>query len=364
MIKVLKIIFWFSIALLGHNIFLFFAEIVPPSLTSFKENFGLYPKANLDYIRIKEGLFIGTTDADGRFGDNYTRDKRANRIRIGLVGDSYVQGTDVMSDLHFRRIMEDKLNEGLASKQYEVINLGRNNFNIPYSYHYYQNFGNQFNLDHVLYFMEERDFNAESLNKLSTYYEVKDGKLVANKDWQKTGTFQMLSTLDNTPLLKYYSDVPSINLLNRARMNVKIRGLNNIILGKFASLDLLLNRTEQNYSHHDEDYWSGQTENNQTISEVTKIIIDELLASTSPKVTVVTRNYPVKVKKLEQYLLSKDADVIKLSEIFDGPYIRGTSINANFFKASNLYGGHFNHHGHQALGVFLAEEMKERLDNN
>lgn len=363
--KIFEFILWSILSIIGFNVFLYYTEIVPPSLTSFKEGFGLYPKSNLDYIRIKEGLFIGTTGSDGRFGDRYTPDNKPEGIfRIGLVGDSYVQGTDVMTSMHFRKIMEDKLNEGHTNKRYEVVNLGRNNFNIPYSYHYYKNFGINYKLDHVLYFMEERDFNAESLNKLSTYYEAKDGKLVENQEWKNTGMYNLLEPLEKHSVLKHYSSVPMFNLINRAKSNIRIRGAKYLLLGKFSSLDLLLNRKEENFSHHDPEYWSGKTENTAELSEVTKLIIDELVKSEEPKITIVTRNYPVKVNRLERYLEAQGAEIFPLSEIFDGDMIRGTDINANLFKATNLYGGHFNHLGHKALGEFLARKVLEKFENN
>jgi len=352
----------FIITVIIIEIFFRKAEISPPFLSQYDEKFGLVNTPDLDYIKFKEGFFIGTSNEHGRYGDNYTLDKPSNTIRIVFVGDSYVEGLDVFSKDHFVRIIEKKLNNSFKNKKIEALNFGRGNLSLALSYFYYKNFILQFNPDIVIYFMERRDYVMESnfsgLANL-THYVYNDSSLVPVESWKNSETHKLLSYLDKNNIP--YNKVSLIALSKRALDMIKVKSLNYFLFGKFRigsyNLDL---STDQSCTGLDVKY--------NELSEGTKFIIDELASfdkeNRMPKVYFVIRSYPCDASKLKNYFEEKKYTYFELNDIFDDQIIKSNGKDGGHFKATNSYGGHFNHYGHIAVGEYFAEKLKNIISND
>ncbi len=73
------------------------------------------------------------------------------------------------------------------------------------------------------------------------------------------------------------------------------------------------------------------------------------------------RNHPARAPAIKEFLRERGYDFIELDDLLDGNKIIGTSTDVYTFKGTGLVGGHWNHAGHQAVGVFLARKVAERF---
>ena len=124
-------------------------------------------KPNALWSGYKEGLALSKVNELGYLGPAYPKEKdNKSCFRIGLIGDSYVQGVQAHYPYHFRDILEKKLNQKIHDKRIEVLNFGRSSFVLQDMYCYIKNFVSSYDVDMLIVFLSNGDFTDNSKDPL------------------------------------------------------------------------------------------------------------------------------------------------------------------------------------------------------
>lgn len=335
--------------LLFFEIYLKSTRITPPTAKYFNDTFGALNRPNIDYMKCKEGLYLGKTNYDGRFRENYPMRKNSKKtLRIGLIGDSFVEGIDVFSRDHFAQIMEDKLKKKLH-RNVEIMDFGRGNCTITNSSFYFVNhIEPNYDLDLILYFTEYRDIFVET-GYPSAAFSLNDttGELITNNSWRETPEYRLHKKLVGFPILKYYEDIAVTRLAYRAYSGGKQMGFTLQTFGKFAG--------EPSFQTYQYEKKEGE------VSLTTKKTFEKIKEYKNGQVIFVVRHLPFDAQVVQNYFDQMHYPYIDLRDTFDMQLIKGTNINAHFFKTTQSFGGHWNHEGHIAVGNFLANRIYQNL---
>ncbi len=116
----------------------------------------MIPSRRINYF--KEGFYLGASNAYGYLGNPYPPVRNNDKIRIALLGDSFVEGLHVFEYHHFSRILEDKLNEDKWMSGYEVLNFGMGNYHYNDMVILYKNFIEDFDPDILIFIVSAGDF--------------------------------------------------------------------------------------------------------------------------------------------------------------------------------------------------------------
>jgi lysophospholipase L1-like esterase len=118
---------------------------------------------NAYYRYTKEGFSEGYINSHGFRDYERAYEKPANKFRILVLGDSYVEGFQVALHDTFPAVLEKKLNDASTNTRCEVLNLGQSGFGTADEYMRYLNFGVKYSPDVVLVaFLTGNDFQDNS----------------------------------------------------------------------------------------------------------------------------------------------------------------------------------------------------------
>ncbi|MGB4773099.1 MAG: hypothetical protein WBP58_16675 [Chitinophagaceae bacterium] len=329
--------------------FMNYARVTPPILKYYHKEYGALNVPDIEYLKSKEGLYLGKTNYDGRFRENYPKRRQdSTAYRIILVGDSFVEGIDVMSRNHFAVHMENIMSKHLGRKV-EVLNFGRGNCTLqPSAYYYVDYIRKEYDADLVLFFTEARDIVEVSDYPSTAYvFNKQTGVLEASRNWQNSGDYQLVQKLEDMKLLGFLNASGWFRLAYRAKAGLGAYGFYPKVFGKFYG--------EVGTQTYDRDPL------NMPISETTKAIYDTLEKVEGPQLWFVLRNFPLESVRLKHYLDSMQYRVIDLADTLDVKTIKGTKDDAYYFKTTGLYGGHWNHLGHKAVGHFLSNRILKEI---
>jgi hypothetical protein len=320
-------------------------RITPPVLKYYNSKYGALNTPNINYMKSREGLFLGTTNYDGRFRENYPKRKTdSNTLRIILIGDSFVEGIDVYGRNHFAAIIEELVSKEL-NRKVEVLNFGKGNCTLqPSAYYYMDYIKKEYDADLTLFFTEVRDLVSGTDFPSTAYdYDEKTGHLYINDSWTQSTDYKLTQKLDEFHLLKPLNESGFFRLAYRTRGGLEMYGFLPRVFGKFYG-----EIPPQTYEH---------SIVNSEMSKSSELVFDTLAKEKSPPVIFVVRNFPFESTFLENYMGLKKYNYISLKDTLDFKIIRNTNDDAYFFKTTGLYGGHWNHLGHKAVGNFLANRI-------
>lgn len=320
-------------------------RITPAILKYYNPTFGALNQPNIPYMKSREGFYIGSTNYDGRFRENYPKRKTdTNTLRIILVGDSFVEGIDVLSRNHFASYIERLVSEALHCKV-EVLDFGRGNCTLQASSYYYLNYiKKEYDADFVLYFTEARDIETTTdFPSTSFYMDDTSSVLKVSDAWSQSTDYKLTRKLESLHMLDALNGSGMFRLAYRARSGLDMYGFYPKVFGKFYG-----ERPTQTYDRYEV---AG------TMSRTCEKIFDTLSHQTEPPVYFVVRNFPLESKYLEHYMDSLKVHYISLKDTLDFKVIKGTNDDAYYFKTTGLYGGHWNHLGHKAVGYFLSNKI-------
>ncbi len=151
-------------------------RVVTPAFNRVDDEVGRARRPGLFWVVFNEGFSMGRFNEFGYNGPGYPPEKDKGVIRIALLGDSFVEGYQVFDRHHFRSRLEELLNLSM-SDSVEVLNFGRNGFNLQYNYIYFSHFVQQFNPDHTVLFLSSIDFGPGQADQLMPSVEVTDAAL-------------------------------------------------------------------------------------------------------------------------------------------------------------------------------------------
>lgn len=338
-------------SLLFFEIYLRYTRITSPVLKYFDHEYGSLNRPNIHYMKSVEGYFVGNTNYAGRFRESYLPSKNSKDIlRILLLGDSFVEGLDVLGVNHFATLLELKLTKKL-NRKVEILNFGRGNCTLyASSYYYINHIAKEYDADMILYFVEQRDIKGQDNYPSTTFTLDSAYNLKPDYSWKNRIDYKIDLKLKSFSLFSGYEKSVYPSLVYRAFAGIKMYGFLPTTFGKFAG-----NIPEQNYNQRKSLY---------NISILSATIFDTLpKVKPNAKFIYVVRNFPDVSDKLVTYIRSRNYNMIDLSDTLNSFYIKETNINAYYFKATNSYGGHWNHEGHKAIASFLSNRILKEFSN-
>lgn len=221
---------------------------------------------NPDWLEQEVDNSINADTLNERF--DYSIDKKSNIYRIITIGDSFTYGQYVITERNYTEILEDILNKKITCdgiKNFEIINLGVDGYDIAYSTERFIKRGIKYNPDLVIWLLNE--FNFDKINELLLPQMI---KLTGTPDFViKNGTLryyrlvlaekQAYKGKSNDFFVSYQKKA-----LDRFRDNYKGRLLL-LSLSPYKKFETLINDfviSNQNYIYFDkllEDYWNNSS---------------------------------------------------------------------------------------------------------
>ncbi len=309
------------------------AEIETVSVTDFDPEIGRVMTPNQPFAYYNENFTVGSYNKYGYLGPAYPKNRSDSVIRIALLGDSYVEGFQVQPRNHFRSILEKTLRDQLDNPAVQVLNFGRSGFDLANSYAYDQMFVSDFDPDITVYFLAVSDLEQSKDDPLLPHWNLENKKLKMSYQFQKTNyleKFQMAKHgLQNSSILQMLNN--DLKLIARGQAP-------HIILEKLARWW---------YPEEDES-----TDVSHQADRVSLAIIQNV--GRRPDAVIVNRDsiaFPTKVQHAIQKAgipLLNVADTLKVMEV--------NGVDGNAWEATGSQ-GHWNHAGHQAVGMYLSRRL-------
>ena len=337
-----------AITTVSLEYFLDLTRIASPLLKYYDEDFGSLNRSDIKYFKCKEGLYVGSTNYDGRFRESFPKRKSSKRVlRVGLIGDSFVEGIDVFSANHFGTLMEKQLSDRLQTPV-EILNFGRGNCTLHASAYYFENYiKTNYDLDIILYFTEGRDI-YEINDYPSTTYSLSDDTLVPNYGWKSSSQYKLHSMIKNKMGLKNYDDLSLFSLTYRSKSSIETRGISRLSFGKFAG-----EVNGQTYS--------TEVRENDPVSKLSQALYKKVHSYDKGSVIYVVRSRPLSAPQQLVHMKEQQYPFIRLRDTFEGFNIKNTTTNAYYFEVTDSYGGHWNHEGHKAVSHFLSNYIMNNI---
>lgn len=329
----------FIITLIVVDLFISRAEIENSGLNELDTIVGRKRIPNMKYAMFTEGFSLGEFNAYSYMGPGYPYEKAENIKRIAILGDSYVEGFQIFDRLHFRRIIETKLNQSL-SDSIQVLNFGRSGFDMANMYVYYQRFVKKFNPDITLFLISNKDLKCNQTNKMIPKI-VSDGNSFEIQNQYTEKSEKEFSTI-------------LYNNLKSSRILIMVNNCRKLIKQGFLYPKLF----DKLYIAKEDSSKSLKAQSKPELNKIA-ININEALAKNSEEIFwIVNRG----IKELNSdYLFNlklNNIPSIDLNDTLDIIISKGVEIN--YWKATKKY-GHWNHDAHIAIGDYLANKLLEDL---
>ena len=335
MISVLKntvlFLIIFTITLLALDLFIRYAGISQLLIYRYDSLDGRVFIENAEYTMTTEGFAMGTINDQGYIGPGYGEERTPGKLRIALLGDSYVEGFQHFDRNHFRAVMGREL-----SKKYgidaEVMNFGKFGYNLLDMYSNHKNFVSRFDPDITLFFISSEDIGDTTTQSLMPNpFLIGDslGIIYYNEPPRKRPWIPDRNALSMIS--------PTVMMIRNCMTLIGKGETSGILFGKFS---VLFNGSapEQNDNRNDI----------KPLSPIGKKILQEL------------------AQKKGNIVVYREKKSLPDSEInaITGTGIKFISLNSLlgnrqdiFFTDKNGNEGHWNIHGHELIGKYLASEI-------
>jgi lysophospholipase L1-like esterase len=322
--------------LLILELFIQQTHIVDRSYNDVYEDIGRGRRANMPYMMFNEGFSIGRFNKYRYLGPDYPPEKDRSVIRIALLGDSFVEGFQVFNRDHFRSVLEAELSKKLAMPV-EVLNFGRSGFDIGDMYAYKESFVEEFAPDYTLLFVANVDFYPQFTDPLRLKVRMSKDSLIIEKGFPRS----YIALYNRTKILTQHSSL--LNILNNGRKTIKTQGLLPILFEKF-------------YPVRKTQVAASPSNTEKKIPEITaKIFASFDTANT----IIINRDVDVLAKEQRELVDSNHLRYIDLKDTLDILVKKG--IDPYYWKSTKKR-GHWNHKAHEAVGIFLADELAKQID--
>ncbi|KPL26080.1 MAG: hypothetical protein AMS23_03310 [Bacteroides sp. SM1_62] len=294
----------------------------------------MIPSRRINYF--KEGFYLGASNEYGYLGNPYPPVRNNDKIRIALLGDSYVEGLHVFEDHHFSKILEKMLNEDKLIPEYEILNFGMGNYHYNDMVILYKNFVEEFNPDILILIVSVRDFMfRDDLFVPSPVLMMDNDSLVIDYSFTSGRTYQLYKRLSF-----FFENSCMIKALNNAYKMTKRAEFMQILFDKF--------------------YRSGQNENELQNPTHERIDLDIRVIKSidwfrDRKVFFVFKEggSPELMHELDDSgVITFSIESVLISEFID------KGIHHEYWDVTNT-GGHWNHAAQKVVGEYLYRLIKQ-----
>lgn len=332
--------------ILFMEFFLQITEISLPNPIAVDSKIGkvLQPDSRINLI--KEGLYLGKVNEYGYLGPGYPKERKANTVRIALMGDSYVEAYQLFEKFNFRTVIEDELNK-TSDKKVEVLNFGRSGMSFGTMYTYYENFVNEFSPDIVLFIIGQDDFVIKNQSLFPGLEINSEGELVFNKKFKESYLFKLREKYN------FIFNFSTFDLIKKSAKLVEEGYAAHILFDKLNP-ELLFN-TGKKLTAEIEQTDEGKVADANSIAVLSKIFSNFNLESSTTFAIAARGELANDYVKLIQ---ENQIHYLKLYKYVSS--LKTPDFDPNYWKASNKY-GHWNHKAHQFIGKYLANYIRSEL---
>ena len=336
----------FALCLGGLELFLQTAEVeLPYHALSPKLGKSMLPDKRI--VMLKEGFYLGETNAYGYIGKEYPPERKPGTFRVALMGNSYAEGFQLFERYHYARILEQELSRR-TGREVEVLNFGLGNANFHDMYLNYRNFASEFQPDLVLYVVKSENMKERNSYFIpSPYFYLDSDSLLIDYSFTDKGTYQNYQRLK--PLMEHSSLFKMVQ--NAYKLSAKGRAPK-ILFDKFYTV--LVQETEEQGSQDEDNAFEKDPEVRTkpvVLTEITEKIFSEI--ARGPQAIIVARDQAPAFP--EATVQAAGIPIIFPNDTLDDLKARG--IDPYYWKATNRK-GHWNHEGHAAIGHFLADKIE------
>lgn len=318
------------------DLFMNITGVINLSNLDFSDKTGVDFKPNSEQIIFNEGFSIAQINSLGLRGPEITLEKPDNTFRIALMGDSFIEGLQVMDKNHLRFLLEEKLSKQ-TNKKIEVLNFGYSGSEFIDMYIRHQLKANDFKPDLVLYFVSANDMRPDLGDPLLPTIELINDSLIIDNHFDPT----ILNHYKFTKEIKQRSTL--FKMLSNCKTIKNSKGLLPIFLDKLYPKNTI--PTNNNKS-------VAKSPKKEDIHPVTKKIISLLNAS---QTIIINRKETKFPEELSQILERKEISIIELSPVFE--QLKASDINPYYWKATRKT-GHWNYTTHEAIANYLSKKLK------
>lgn len=331
-------IFSLLLSLLILDQFVNHAQIEGTSSTDFDSIIGRKRRANLDFTFFNEGFSMGKFNKFSYLGPAYPIEKTNDKLRLAIIGDSYVESFQVFRRDQFHQLLEENLSQAL-NKSVEVLNFGRSGFDWADMYAYNKRMVEKFQPDITIFMISDADLVCTQTDPLIPKVIEKDSCLIVTNDLFPAS---YLSIYNNTKFLTQNSSL--IVMFNKSRKLIKAGKLWPKMLDKF--------------------YWKKNNKSEmEPISTSKQIpgkaykILDYLPSNT----IIVNRGANDLDETFMQKLYKKSIPYIDTRDTLS--VLEQQGIDPYYWPVTKTW-GHWNHEAHQAVGLYLSHQIERIIKSD
>ena len=321
------------------DLYLHYAEIIIPKV-EVDPKIGEVYLPNTEAAEFFEGYYMGKINEYRYLGEVSHIRTQPDEIMIGMLGDSYVAGMELFERHHFKTVMEAQLNT-VAKRKFRFTNFGKDGVNFIGIYNYYRQYASQYDMDYYLFFFNWENFWDDE-REFTPQYELVDGELVMTTHFTETEAYKMYDRL--RPLTKS----SLVFLAYKCRAIVRNGLAGKVIFGKFYpspppdTRDPVEKRKEEQYRYE--------------LTETKRKILSEL-AKNEKVIIVIEDKIP---DEIDQVIREFGFRTIYLDGVIED--LKAQGLDPYFWKVTGKK-GHWNAPTHRVMGKYMAEKLREILEN-
>lgn len=202
------------------------------SLPSYVHDSPSYGRTHLPLAPIYdsqgEGLCLTRVNASGYIGPEYRVENPAGLFRIGLIGDSWVEGLQVFSRHHFRTLLEQRVRES-SGCAVEVLNFGIGGLDFRDMFFIYKARLEAYSPHVVFFFISGHDFTDENHITGPKVRDAGDGRLTVDYGFRESADFRRRMTF------RILRDFAMGSVLKEAYEHYQMGRGREILFGQFAA---------------------------------------------------------------------------------------------------------------------------------
>lgn len=328
----------FAVTMLLCEVFIQGTHLASVSSTELYEDIGRGRRKNLQYVYFNEGMGIGTFNEYRYIGEANPPERRANTIRVILLGDSYVEAFQVFERDYFGNIAERMLQKEFPQYRFELLNFGRSGFDITNIYAYHKTFAEKFNPDLIVYMVAQDDLEPRYSDPLRPKTIIENGRLKVSFAFSK----REVDMFEKTKFLTQNSAI--FNMLNNGRKRAQDEPVGSII---FEKIYYWFNDAPQ--------LKEAETPPDYTLNPVAERIVEALDSS---KVIMVNRDRKPLAPAFVDLVDEEGLDYLDLSPAFDSALEKG--VDPIEWKVTKKR-GHWNLAGQRIVARELANHIAHKL---